>query len=169
MKSMRWMVVILLLAAGGCGKEGFREVTSAEGRYRVQMPGDPREQVEDSSIGPLHTQSIEEPEGTYVVSYVDVPFPANETFAQLTKRLKGLRDATLHETKGTLVAEKKITLDGKHPGRDLTSESPDKKNALRARIYLVNQRFYQVLVAGTRAFAFAKEADTFLDSFAVTE
>jgi hypothetical protein len=169
MKAMRGLTVVLLLAAGGCGQEGFREITSAAGGYRVQMPGNPREQVKDSAIGPLHVQASEEADGTYVVGYIDLPYPENEKPEVRAQRLNKLRGAVLDRAKGKLVGDRKITLADRYPGWELTTESANQQNGMRMRIYLVNRRFYQLTVAGTHAFVSAPEADTFLASFALTQ
>jgi hypothetical protein len=69
---------------------------------------------------------------------------------------------------GTLTSESRITLSGKYPGREVQADIPSKKGALRARIYLVDRRFYQAMVAGTKPWATSADATKFLDSFVLT-
>ena len=56
-----------------------------------------------------------------------------------------------------LASEKKILLDKKHPGRDITGDLPDKKGLIRSRLYAVGDRFYMLLVIGTKDWVEGKD------------
>jgi len=43
------------------------------------------------------------------------------------------------------------------------------RQLFRARVYLIEQRLYQVVVFGTKEAATSKDADKFLDSFKLAE
>ncbi len=60
--------------------------------------------------------------------------------------------------------EKPIELAGKYPGREITIEKKGEIVA-KMRIYLVNNRLYQVMVLGPGAAFSTKDVGIFLDSF----
>jgi hypothetical protein len=70
--------------------------------------------------------------------------------------------------KAKLTSASRTTLDGKYPGRNVEAELPDKKGILRARIYFVGQRLYQIVVLGKNQLVDSKDATKFLDSLVVT-
>ena len=70
----------------------------------------------------------------------------------------------MENLKGKLLSEKNIKL-GDTPGRETQIEVAGGKKLFRARVYLADQRMYQVVVFGTKKAATSKEADRFLDSF----
>jgi hypothetical protein len=71
----------------------------------------------------------------------------------------------LRNGNATLSSEKKISLPGGHHGREILANLNDKKGQIRARVYLVGSRMYQVMVMGIPGFVSAPDADTFLSSF----
>ena len=78
------------------------------------------------------------------------------------------RDGAVANMEGKLVSEKNVKL-GKHPGREIRINVAEGKRLFRVRVYLVEQRLYQVVVFGTPETATSKDADKFLDSFKLTE
>ncbi len=82
--------------------------------------------------------------------------------------LDSSRDGAVGNLKGELDSEKDIKL-GDYPGREVRIAVDEGKKLFRARVYLVDQRLYQVVVFGTKDAATSKEADKFLDSFQLIE
>jgi hypothetical protein len=78
------------------------------------------------------------------------------------------RDGAIANLAGKLASEKDIKLGG-HPGREIRIEVANGKQLFRVRVYLVDQRLYQVVILGTKEQATSKEADKFLDSFRLAE
>jgi hypothetical protein len=144
------------------------EFSSVEGKFKVFMPGKPKKQTLRAAGMTLRTFSIEDKDGAYVVAYADVPIPSDESPEQIQKRLRGARDGMLNNINGELTSESRIWLQGTYPGRELSAELPGGVGILRARIYLVQQRMYQIMAVGTPARV--KSADTvrFLESLTVT-
>ena len=102
-------------------------------------------------------------QGFNSVSYADYP----ETFRTVAAKqlLDGVRDG-LKGTDGKVVAEDETTVgsgDSKVVGRSIRIEAGN--NAIRVRVFLVENRLYQVMVAGTKAAVDANTADEFLKSF----
>jgi hypothetical protein len=163
-----WMVTCGVLLVSGCGKAEFKEFASADGRFKVQMPGTPKEQTQTAAGVTMKIYTLEEKDGAYAVSFADMPIPAGESEAQLQARLDGSRDGMLRNTGGILTSESKINLSGKYPGREVQADIASKKGILRARFYLVDRRLYQVVVTGTKPWATSANATKFLDSLVLT-
>jgi hypothetical protein len=141
---------------------------SVEGQFSVLMPGTPKKQNLNASGISTTAYAIEEKEGAYVVVFADMPIPARESAMQTQLRLEGARDGMLMSTNARLTSEGPLLLAGKYPGREMNADLPERKGILRARLYVVGQRLYQIMVAGRATWARTSQADQFLDSLAVT-
>jgi hypothetical protein len=115
------------------------------------------------------TFSVEDKNGAFVVTFADLPIPGDEGAELLEKRLDGSRDGMVGNIKAKLTGDKKIKLAGKYPGREVTADLPGKKGVIRARIYVVGKRLYQVMVIGTSDTANSGDATKFLESFQLTQ
>ncbi len=163
-----WAVACTLLLVSGCDNGEFREIVSEEGRFKVQMPGTPKETSQFVLGFTMKTWSLEKKEGGYAVAFADIPMASKESDIQIQKRLEGARDGMVSNTRSKLTSSSRTTLNGKYPGRDVEADLPDQKGILRARIYLVGQRLYQIMVVGTKPWANSADATKFLDSLIVT-
>ena len=114
---------------------------------------------------------VESKDGACIIGVADLPIPDGETPEQIQDRLDGARDGAVRNVNGTLTSSSQITLGKqKYLGREFNATiTKPKEGQLRARVYLVGKRFYQVIVMGTNEYATSKEATAFLDSFRVTE
>jgi hypothetical protein len=156
-------------------KEAKKPATfiSKAGRFSVLLPGKPAEKTAKVQAGgqdaELHIFSATADSRSHVVTYSD--YPAGVVGADKEKFLAGVVERNVERLKaGKLTANEKVSLGkGKHPGRDVRVELPDKKRLYRARVYLVGDRLYQVVVLGPTDAVKGKEADDFLNSFAVTD
>lgn len=173
---MRSSLVLILFAFGSVmadadeKKSDWKEFTSKEGLFRVLMPGTPKQHTaeaeSDFGKGVLHMNTAQADRTLYGAHYLD--YPAEIKKAPIQKVLDASRDGALANLEGKLVSEKDIKLD-KYPGREVQIEVAEGKRLFRARVYLVEQRMYQVVVFGTKAAATSKEADKFIDSFTLTK
>jgi hypothetical protein len=144
------------------------EYSSSAGKFKVQMPGDPRAQGNETS----ETATFSRPNGEYRASFMELSIADHESVEQVEKLLDQFRDGGLRGVDGKLTAEKKIKLADKHPGREVRADvvgERGKKGIMRARIYLVGKRLYSVMVVGTSEVADSAGATRFLDSFQLTQ
>jgi hypothetical protein len=112
---------------------------------------------------------VENRDGVFGIAVSDTPF-GNESPETIQNRLDGARDGAIRNVGGTQKSSSPITLNGKYPGREFSASiTQPKKGQVRARVYLVGSRFYQVMVMGTDSFATNSKADEFLNSFQVIE
>src|SRR5262249_20879478 len=164
------VLVACVLAIAGCKKKAkFQEFTSEEGRFKVSMPGKPKEKVQPSGLFQLKTYSVDEKDGAYVVCFSDLPIAANEPDAMVQHRLDEMRDAWLHSENARLKKETNITLSNRYPGREIEAELPNPPGLFHMRIWLANKRFYLIAVAGKHSWFSSADPTKFLDSLTLTE
>jgi len=113
----------------------------------------------------MRTATVTRWGAAYQVSHLDLPLPPDTSPEALEERLEGIQNGAVHNIDATLLRGKKITLGGKHPGRDVLAELPQGTGLIRLRLYLAGGRLYQVSVRGKRDLVEGPEAERFLDSF----
>lgn len=146
------------------------KLTSKAGKFSVESPVFLKQttQVQPTAVGniDIHIFTGEKADGTaYMVMYND--YPAEMISGMDPKEtLNGARDGALGRTKGQLVNEKDLTLDG-YPGKDLLVKvtKGSAEGLLKQRMFLVKNRLYQVMTVGPKQSFDTKEVDTFLNSF----
>lgn len=153
--------------AGGAG-----DFTSAAGKYRIAFSRAPQQKSQPGPLGTtVNLALVEERNGVYMVGYTDMPIPPGEPPDAVRQRLIGSQNGALSNMGGRATSQREIMLQGKYPGREFTgtmSKGPP-GSRIRARIYLVGTRLYQVFVLGNGGISEGAEATRFLDSFAYLE
>jgi hypothetical protein len=148
----------------------WKEFASKEGRFNVLMVGTPKQDKLDTESdfgkGVLNMNSIRVGGTMYAANYCD--FPAEIKEAGLKQVYDSSRDGAVANLQGKLASEKDVKL-GEHPGREIQIDVQGGRQLFRVRVYLIDQRLYQVVVFGTKAAATSKDADKFLDSFKLAE
>lgn len=166
-----WCVLVGLaavLGTSGCARPEFKEFVSAEGGYKVLMPGTPKEQTQNKDGINIKLYTVEERNGGYMVSHTDAVLAPKIHDMELQARLDGSRDGMMKGANAQLKQETKITLANTHQGRELRGEVPG-KGFMRARIFIFNGRLYQLMVVGkNEAYVTSEDATRFLDSFTPT-
>jgi len=164
------LVTVMAASARGDDLPEWKEFVAKEGQFKVSMPGTPRQKKLDTESdfgkGVLYMNVVEAGKTMYAANYCD--FPAEVKKATLKQVYDSSRDGAVANMDGKLSSEKDFKL-GKHPGREIRIDVAEGKRLFRVRVYLVDQRLYQVVVFGTPEAATSKEADKFLDSFKLTE
>lgn len=172
---MRLSLVLLSLAVGAalaCADDQpeWKEFASKDGRFKVLMPGTPKqnkvETESDFGKGVLYMNVTLAGKSMYGANYCD--FPAEIKKAPIKQVFDSSRDGAVANMEGKLASEKDIKL-GEHPGREIQIDVAEGKRLFRVRVYLVEQRLYQVVIFGSPEAATSKEADKFLDSFKLAE
>jgi hypothetical protein len=150
---------------------GWKVYDSTDGRFTVHMPKepmDPKKRVVRTEAGDLNaTLVIAEGrhDSYFVVSYCDFP-RAKLKKGEEEKRLDQACNGAAESSRGEIRDEKPIKLEGRHPGRAFVIRK-DGAVIAKMRIYLVENRLYQVMVLGNGPIFSSKEKDAgiFLDSF----
>ncbi len=160
-------------AAPGRADDAWKSFTSKEGRFSVLMPGKPQQQKQAARAGEksieVHIFSAAPAVDRIVyVTYTD--HPKADVEGKEEAFVEGTSKGNVATFKGKLVSDRKLTLGkGKHPGRDILVEMPDKKQQYRARIVLAGNRLYQVVAMGSAEFVKGKQADEYFESFKLDE
>jgi hypothetical protein len=144
----------------------LRTFTSRDGGFQISVSSTPKEETQSLKIGfatiPLKTFSGDlGGDGIYAVAYADFPRGAAAQ-AGADKVLDGC--ITGVASRGTLLSSKKISL-GFYPGREADVEILGGKATLRVRVYLVNDRLYQVMAGTPKGQINSLTVSSFLDSF----
>ncbi|OPY04503.1 MAG: hypothetical protein A4E67_02350 [Syntrophaceae bacterium PtaB.Bin038] len=163
------LLVALAAALTGCETSPWKDFHSMEGGFSVSMPGTPveRRQAYQTQAGPVeaHFFTVEADRGSlvYMVVYGDYPEALMAT-GDREMLLDAARDGAVGNIQGTLLSERAVSIGG-HPGRELQVLSSDGRLALKMRIYLVNNRQYQVVAVTPKETRSTADRDRFLDSF----
>jgi hypothetical protein len=127
--------------------------------FAAEFPSEPKTTVNDSKTGTRYYSSLNNGNLAYFVEIAVLPSDLNKTSQQVfDDYVRGAANAT----KSQLKSSNAITLSG-NPGREFTLEND--KLVLQVRLYLVQKRLYQVLVAVTRDMIGAAETDHFRRGF----
>jgi hypothetical protein len=157
--------------SGGDGPFGEpKEFVVADAGFKFKIPGMPKKETRKSGGSGIkfYTFTVENTSAVMAVSYADLPILAPDE-----DDVKGFLDASrqgiLKKAKATLKRESNIKFSGRYPGREIVASLPDDKGELRARLYLVGTRVYQLMVYGKSSVTNSKEATTFLESLELTK
>ncbi|OLP17320.1 hypothetical protein BST81_16055 [Leptolyngbya sp. 'hensonii'] len=144
----------VLAQASEAKKSVWKSFLSQTGGFTILMPGDPlaSKQTQNTQMGAIDTQMFvverQQDSVAYMVAYSDLPpnlvQQVSKGEANVEQLFRGVRDGFVESIKGKILDERQITLAG-YPGREIWLELPRDRKA-RNRIFLVNQRLYQVVV-----------------------
>jgi hypothetical protein len=167
------VVVVVFLAGlmGACTRSEWRELPVSDGGFSVLMRGDPhylRQQV-GTPVGKMfaHLYSSDRPASYFAVGYADYPLalvvgtPPERLFSAVRQTWIERIDGKLTASDGT------IKLAGKYPGTEFqASGNINGIDAfMHARLYLVDQRLYQVISMGRKDEVSQGVVNRFLNSF----
>ena len=115
--------------------------------FSVLLPGKPKTEVQDldTEIGKVtnHMYLVDAPGVSYAVMYAE--FPAPVTDPEVARGMfDNARMLAVAALRGVVKSETEITLSG-YLGRELLVSMPGGLGLLRARMYMVDQFFYQAI------------------------
>lgn len=122
--------------------------------FSVKMPERPKRDSRtlNTEVGPVALQMdmVENLNRAYVVGYCDYPEDMVRN-SDKNEILKGAMNGGARGTGGQLKRSQPITLNG-HPGLEFWATIPDKNGKSRYRVYLVNNRLFQLGVIHDEGF-----------------
>jgi hypothetical protein len=143
---------------------------SEAGNFTVQAPPDREftETIQKVDIASVHIyESFSEEGGSYAIFYLDLPAEEAADPNVSQGMLNSTRDGWLNIIQGTLMEERDVSM-GDHPGGEAIVEATINDLAVKFKIryYLVQNRYYQIMVGIPKDRAFPVDMDAFLQSFA---
>ncbi|HYC44103.1 MAG TPA: hypothetical protein VED01_01345 [Burkholderiales bacterium] len=165
------LFVTMALALAACTRDDeWKPLPVSEGGFSVLMRPQPQyaRQVLDTPAGNItaHLYSSDRPDSYFAVGYSDYPI-ALVLGSSPDALFAGVRDTWVRRIDGRLGVSSPLRLEGKYQGLEFTAEGrvKDVDTFLQARIYLVDQRLYQVIAMGKKAEFPQAVANRFLNSF----
>lgn len=170
---MRAVVCLLVVVGVACSADrkppNFTH-TSTESGFSVGLPGKPKTQTKQiATVTGMLTVHIMRYDGSrdLVLSVTRTDYPTEfagvepaKLFTEMVKEMKGADGKVTEEKDVTLGAEK-------HPGREVRIEA--NKQVVRARMYLVGTRLFQVIATGGKAGVASAAAEDLFDTFELTK
>lgn len=167
-RRIAFVVVALLLAA--CTRSEWQELAVSEGGFAVLMRGQAnyaRQQVETPAGKTYaHLYSSDRPDAFFAVGYSDYPL-AHVMGTRPEEILSGVRDTWVKRVEGKLSVNSPAKLAGRYPGIEFAADGKVKgeETFLQGRLYLVDQRLYQVIALGRKGEVSQGVLNRFLSSF----
>ncbi len=148
----KWLFMVLALALAGCGggSSEWQTLRVPEGGFAILMRGQPVyfPQQLDTPVGKLsaYLYSSDRPDAYFAVGYTDYPL-ALAVGAEPDKVFAGARETWLKRIGGATAITTPLKLDGKYPGVQFTATGKyqERDAVLEGRLYLVDQRLYQIV------------------------
>ena len=147
-----------------------------DGQFRIEVPGgemDRKEKVIHTEIGEItyvtfvHQMPLKESENAlYIVSYCD--YPANSMHSDSTALLEDFFSNTIEKASDSVYGEIRYEDDIyyiDYPGKLFRIDYRQGTATLKSKIFVVNNRFYNIQIATTKGKSMNDAADHFLDSF----
>lgn len=147
-----------------------------DGQFKIEVPGgemERKEKVIQTEIGEItyvtyvHQMPLKESENAlYIVSYCD--YPPNSMHSDSTALLADFFSNTIEKASDSVYGEIRYQDDIRfvdYPGKLFRIDYRQGTATLKSKIFIVNNRFYNIQIATTRGKSMNDAADHFLDSF----
>jgi hypothetical protein len=147
-------------------KREMKEFVSADGGFKVLMPGIPTEKANLAGGVVTKNYIFAEKSGAFAVSYTNGSADEPDVEAALDL----VREAILSSRNAKLTKEKRIQFDSRFPGRYVEADliGPE-EGVLRIQMLIANRNLYQLAVMGLPSLVYSEDANKFMDSFAFTK
>ena len=162
---------LLIITCVGCQKNSWETYTSNEGAFSVALPATPEETSEavPSPAGDIifHNTKLNQPMVLYEVSFADYP----DTLFSIQSAediMEGLLYTYTVNGQVKPLKYSAIAMNG-YSGREVEIFSPDGQLYIKARVYFVDERLYELTVITRKEHSRSVDIDQFLDSFQLIE
>jgi hypothetical protein len=155
------VVGVVLLTLAGCDRHPWQEYRSAEGHYRVEMPGRP--QIENHTIKPgkltytMTTAVVSLHGGAYLTAWADLPVGIDPEMRKQVQFIADRYGATVTGTESSELAGS--------PGLAFTLTTTKPPGEAAGRLWQFKNRLYLALVLGDRVRADDSDVVRFFESF----
>lgn len=167
------LLVLALFVGATTAQEEWKETTSKEGMFKAVFPSKPRYLTKEvtTDAGKLKTHTfaatLDKGNVAFIVMYSDFPADHVKETGKV-EILKNAQNGALAAVRDAKAAKQSAIMIGGHPGREIEVAGKDKNDnsvELVWRLYLVNNRLYQVGVASVKQPLVQENRKKFFDSF----
>jgi hypothetical protein len=167
------LLALLVPSLAACGSSTSSsqppsEFKSETGGFSIATPYSLKETTQsvDTAAGKVETHMFRAEQGqeAWVVAYSELPVEIVQA-SDPRGMLEASRDGAVANINGELVSDAPISLN-EYPGREFTASAQGL--SLRARMFLVENRLYQIMAVVPKDKENSKEIDDFLQSFQLT-
>ena len=166
------MIILVACMLTACTRAGSEWQTLAvhEAGFSILMRGQPEylRQMLDTPAGKMeaHLYSSDRPDAYFAVGYSDYPL-ALVLSGSPKELFAGVRDTWVRRLEGRLVSTDDRITSGNYPGYAFSAEGKAKgaDAILDARLYLVDQRLYQIIAISRKHAISQGVVNRYLDSF----
>jgi hypothetical protein len=147
------------------GQSGeLKKYANAEGKFEILLPEAPKVR----KTGELTTVSWEKDGQGISVSFGPLPVMADKNPANRDKMLAAMSEESATALKAHVKEKRKLAIFG-NPGLEWSGTLKESGSDGLVRTYLVNQRFYQIIVIGKSGYLNADSTKKSLESFKLTK
>ena len=155
--------------------QNWQEFKSYEGQFKIKVPGEMQEKSQTiyTDLGAIqyvtfvYQDSRKEADNfLYMVSYCD--YPEGSIHSDSTQLLPDFFENTLESAKQSIFGEVMYVDKANYrayPGRVWRIDYRQGTATLKSKVFLVNNRFYNIQIATTKERVLNNAADKFFDSF----
>ncbi|HEY1189678.1 MAG TPA: hypothetical protein VGE74_18670 [Gemmata sp.] len=164
------VLAVAALVFAGCADAPPPEFVSKGDKFKVLFGAAP--QISERTVGGMRSvaYTVEAPGGERSVTITELPVKGDEPPGFASWALESAKSDLIRAARGKEESSASHVLAGKYPGREFSARvSQGIPGKMRARIWLVGARLYQVMVIGTDSYTDSDDAAAFLDSFQLTE
>ncbi len=160
------IALALVSLCAGCAKPPLKQFVVEDGTWAVMFPGTPKRSVSpiQTAVGAIDMIQYSAGSSTSYGAVVYADYPSFIANAPAQSLLDGARDGAINNTHARLIEEKQRHL-GEFPGREIRAELPATGIQMRAFIFLVKRRLYQIIIVGPKDEVNSARADSIYFSF----
>ena len=162
MLRLRFLPVVALVLLSGCGYK-WQDYESKEGNFSCRMPGKVKEQSQTQSMPggtfTLHAHGVDLKNAAFMVGYADLPIKGQGF------DYRACVNAMTSTWGGKVEYQKPVTVEG-NTGVEFESKISKPADGWAAgRVFVHNNRVYQLIALGSKTRANSKEVQEFWNSF----
>ncbi|HTY08301.1 MAG TPA: hypothetical protein VMF29_03975 [Candidatus Edwardsbacteria bacterium] len=160
------IALVLVVLCAGCAKPPLTQYVVDDGTWAILLPGTPKRSVTpvQTAIGPIDMIQYSSGGGNSYTALAYADYPSFIANAPALSLLEGARDGALKNTNAKLVEDKERHL-GEFLGKEIKADLPVAGYGMRAFIFLVKRRLYQIIIVGTKDEISSARADSIFFSF----
>ncbi len=167
-----WTSFVGLILTLSVHAQEWKTFTPKEGRCSILFPDTPKKleaEIIEKKRASIYVWQQGEQYAMFLTisTIIDPPRTDAERQTELDNSCERMaKSLSTPQATGKILAKNTLTL-GKYPGREISLSFPSYEG--KARLYLANDRMYQLLVLGKKDLVAGADTKKFLESFKITD